>query len=145
MNILKIVNILFGKGWYIVLYLATYFWYFFIPGMMVSGYIKESWRFARNGGVNSSVAGLGSIVPLIFTPVVMAPVLLVSSILWVITLNYGLLVKILIVVGISIIIPVVLGILGMYMLNEVYYAVYYGGYFGLFAFHLFMLYKFVWR
>jgi|GEM_PF-4328038 len=133
----NIFHILFGRGWYVWLYLLTYFWYFVFPGLLVDGYMMEYWNVAKAGGDFSG--GLGMLIPLIFTPIVLCPVLIVSSTLWTITLRRSLWQKILIVVGISFIFPIAVGITGMYISNIPLYLLYYFSYFGLFALHLFML------
>jgi len=138
---INILKILFGRGWYVLLYLVSYFWYFIFPGMFVGGYMKESWQIAKEGGDHSG--GLGMMMPLIFTPIVLVPVLMISSVLWMTTFSYGLWTKIFIVIGISIVIPIIVALIGMSMSNKIYYFLYYLGYFGLFAFHLFMLHKFI--
>lgn len=137
----NILKVLFGSGWYILLYLISYFWYFIFPGMMVTGYMKDFWQTAKDGGDYSG--GLGMVIPIIFTPIVVIPVLMISSTLWMTTLSYGLWTKIFIVIGISIIAPIIIGFIGMSITNKIYYFLYYLGYFGLFVLHLYMLHKFI--
>jgi len=137
----NILKILFGEGWYILLYLISYFWYFVFPGMTVWYYMKENWSVAIKGGDTSG--GLGLFIIGMFALFVMIPVLMTGSILWVTTFNYSLLLKIVIVLGISVVIPIILVFTCMGMFNKIQFFVYYIGYFSLFVLHLFMLYKFI--
>jgi len=137
-DMINILKILFGRGWYALLYLISYFWYFVFPGILVVGLMKEFWQIAKEG----DDLGLALVIPL-STPVVLTPVLMVGSILWVKTLGYVFWKKFLIVIGVSVIVPIIIAVIGMGMSNKMEYFLYYGGYFAMFALHLFMLHKFI--
>lgn len=134
------LRFLFGTGWWTALYLASYFWYFVFPGLMVTGTFKEFWRVASTGGTAGQGAnGLGMVLPFLFFPIVVGPVLLVSSSLFVYQQNYLMWQKVAFVFAVSVIIPLCVGAVGFYMANRFFYFVYFGSFFALFAGHLYML------
>jgi hypothetical protein len=119
-------KILFGEKWYILLYITSYFWYFFIPGGMIA------FNFRETGD-----SGAAELVNLIFVIVTLPPILFIGSLLWVTTLKCKLTNKISIVILVTIIVPIIL--IYSFRIPVLFYIIY----FGTFGLYLFMLRRFI--
>ncbi len=136
----NVSSFLLGSGRWSILYVVCYFWYFVFPGLTVTGTVKEYWKIASTGGTSAQGANsLGMIMPFLFVPVVVGPVLLLSSILFIMNQQLLFWQKLAFVLVVSVILPLALGATGSWMPNRIVHVLYFGTYLALFVAHLYMM------